>query len=149
MTGLRRRNWWPRRHGVSLLPRIAAVPGYERKWESGGRPELLEWPTRRGRLPDASAIWSRALVRVSRGGAQLIPNFAVGIPFGILEAGDLQFRKLQGAVAIRAYVFDARPAQKQHAAPRSGLDRHAHAPQANPAAVALIPDAEVQQTAER
>ena len=59
-------------------------------------------------------------------------------PLGILEAGDLQFVLLQGAVAVGADILDARPAELQHAAPGAGLDRHAQAAQADAATVALV-----------
>src|SRR5580698_850714 len=86
-------------------------------------------------------------VRIARGCAQLVPHFAVRAPFRILQTGDLQLGDVQRAVAVYADVLRARPSEQQHAAPRSGLDRHAQAPQTNPAAVALVPDANVQQAA--
>ena len=75
------------------------------------------------------------------------PTFRRGVPFRILKAGDLHFGQLQSAVAVWTNVLDARPSEEQHAAPRSGFDRHAQTPQAHPAAITLVPDAQVKQTA--
>src|ERR1700677_1126336 len=86
-------------------------------------------------------------IRIARGCAQLVPHLAVRTPLGILQAGDLQLCDVEGAMAVRAYVLDARPSQQKHAAPRARLDRHAQTPQTDPAAVALVPDTNVQKTA--
>src|ERR1700683_409297 len=86
-------------------------------------------------------------IRIARGCAQLVPHLAVRVPFGILEAGDLQLGDVQGAVAVDADILDARPPEQQHAAPRARLDRHPQTPQTNPAAVALVPDAKVHKAA--
>src|ERR1700728_1689178 len=86
-------------------------------------------------------------IRIARGCAQLVPHLAVRVPFGILQAADLQLGDVQGAVAIRADILDLRPSEQQHAAPRPRLDRHAQTPETDPAAVTLVPDANVQDTA--
>src|SRR5580658_8185528 len=67
-------------------------------------------------------------IRVARGCAKLVPHLAVWVPFGILEAGDLQLGDVKSAVAVRADILDARASQQQHAAPRARLDRHAQTP---------------------
>ena len=49
----------------------------------------------------------------------------------------------QGTVAVGADIFDLRAPEQQDAAPGPPGNRHAQAPQADPAAVALVPHDEV------
>src|SRR5262249_46160424 len=68
-------------------------------------------------------------------------------PLRILRARNLHFGNVQLAVTVRADVLDLRPPELEHPAPRSGLDWHPQPPQANTAAVPLIPDRRIQHSA--
>src|SRR5262245_41429290 len=50
-------------------------------------------------------------------------------------------------MSVGADVLNLGPAELEHAAPRSGLDGHAQAAQADPATVALVPNGSVEHTA--
>src|SRR5579863_1879381 len=60
-------------------------------------------------------------------------------------AGDLEFFDVELAVAVGADVFDLRTAQLQHISPGTGFNRHAKAAETGAAAVALVPNGQVEK----
>src|SRR5579863_9075600 len=76
---------------------------------------------------------------------ELGPDVAVFSPFGRDFAGELELFDVELAVAIGANVFDTGAAELEHVAPAARLDGHAEAAEAGAAAIALVPEGEVEE----